>query len=616
MNASRLTFYVSGLALFAFLVNIITPNAYAESSTTFTVNDTLDAVDANPGDGICETAPGNGICTLRAAVIEANALEGLDTIFLPAEKYYLTIPGSSEYYSQTGDLNISDSLIIIGEDVNATIIDATLAGDRAIQIWPMAALVSISEVRFKHGYSSAQGGGAIFSEGNLWLTHVQLLSNYTEGSGGAISSTGHLYLKDVYIDGNQGYFGGGIYSNDSLFLDGTTLVNNTAITGGGLYLNAGTVEMVNSSIIDNSADDCAGLYNKDALEIKSSYFIDNTAIDGNGGGLCNQSPVNISLIDVVFYNNISSHGGAIHNDAEGDIHGSNLTFDSNTATLIGGAILNASGVINSGRTILSGNQSTYGGAIYNLGAINLYDTTIENNSASESGGGIDTTSSSIIILSRVTLSGNQARIGGAISNNGLLQIENSTISGNTALSDGGGIYNSGNTEAYNLTIVENMAAETGDTGDGGGVYAVPASTFTFRNTILYGNHHMRLITPYNDDCYGTLTTQDYNLVGNLVNCTLDNDHGLDIIGENPMIERLADNGGATYTHALRGNSPAIDAANFKSCFGIDNRPLVLDQRGYLRNWDSHGNGIGRCDIGSYEFGSRLPFFLFLPYAKN
>jgi len=45
------------------------------------VNSTGDDVDVNPGDGICETAVGNGICTLRAALGETNALAGLDGIF-------------------------------------------------------------------------------------------------------------------------------------------------------------------------------------------------------------------------------------------------------------------------------------------------------------------------------------------------------------------------------------------------------------------------------------------------------------------------------------------------------------------------------------------------------
>lgn len=57
---------------------------------TFTVNSTLDAVDAAPGNGVCATA--GGACTLRAAIQEANAFGGNDVITLPVGIYALTIP--------------------------------------------------------------------------------------------------------------------------------------------------------------------------------------------------------------------------------------------------------------------------------------------------------------------------------------------------------------------------------------------------------------------------------------------------------------------------------------------------------------------------------------------
>jgi CSLREA domain-containing protein len=41
---------------------------------TFFINSTADQTDINPGNGICETQAGNGVCTLRAAITEANAL--------------------------------------------------------------------------------------------------------------------------------------------------------------------------------------------------------------------------------------------------------------------------------------------------------------------------------------------------------------------------------------------------------------------------------------------------------------------------------------------------------------------------------------------------------------
>jgi CSLREA domain-containing protein len=81
---------------------------------TLTVNSTTDAVAANPAGGVCETAPGNGICTLRAAIQVANALPGPDTIILPAGTYTLTIPGQGEDAAAAGDLDITDDITITG----------------------------------------------------------------------------------------------------------------------------------------------------------------------------------------------------------------------------------------------------------------------------------------------------------------------------------------------------------------------------------------------------------------------------------------------------------------------------------------------------------------------
>ena len=49
-------------------------------AATFTVNSPSDVNDADAGDGICETAPGNGVCTLRAAIQEDADLIGLSVL--------------------------------------------------------------------------------------------------------------------------------------------------------------------------------------------------------------------------------------------------------------------------------------------------------------------------------------------------------------------------------------------------------------------------------------------------------------------------------------------------------------------------------------------------------
>ena len=275
--------------------------------------------------------------------------------------------------------------------------------------------------------------------------------------------------------------------------------------------------------------------------------------------------INIELDNVRFFHNSANAGGAIYNDLEGIIQGRYLNFDKNTSTSSGGAINNNSGEISLQMTEFSRNEAGYGGAIYNNDEFTLVDSTIISNTVTDYGGGIDNTVGSSITLHRVTVNGNQAYIGGGISNFGPMQIKNSTISSNSADANGGESMNLGSTEVYNTTITANMAADREDTGNGGGVYAENASQFSFRNSILYGNQHLRIGTPYPDDCYGILTTQQYNLIGTLTNCTLDNDQGSDLVGVNPMLAPLAENGGPTQTHALMFGSPAIDTGNPSGC---------------------------------------------------
>jgi len=89
-----------GLALVSSVVMTYTPIDTAFAATTFTVNTTVDAVDTNPGDGACST--GAGSCSLRAAIQEANALAGPDTINVTAGVYSLSIFGAAEDLAGTG----------------------------------------------------------------------------------------------------------------------------------------------------------------------------------------------------------------------------------------------------------------------------------------------------------------------------------------------------------------------------------------------------------------------------------------------------------------------------------------------------------------------------------
>jgi hypothetical protein len=73
--------------------------------------------------GPCETATGNGICTLRAAIIEGQQLSGGGaTVIIPAGVHGLTIVpfGLGDYY---GDLDLTASMTLVGAGAASAIVD-------------------------------------------------------------------------------------------------------------------------------------------------------------------------------------------------------------------------------------------------------------------------------------------------------------------------------------------------------------------------------------------------------------------------------------------------------------------------------------------------------------
>jgi CSLREA domain-containing protein len=105
-------------------LTVFVPSA---SASTFTVDSTTDAVDANPGDAVCATA--GGACTLRAAVQEANGLPGPDEVDIPAGTYRLAIDGAGEDAATTGDLDVTEQLTVIGASARTVTLSARPTDD-------------------------------------------------------------------------------------------------------------------------------------------------------------------------------------------------------------------------------------------------------------------------------------------------------------------------------------------------------------------------------------------------------------------------------------------------------------------------------------------------------
>jgi len=98
----------------------------ATAQPTFTVNSVLDIPGGGDlADGVCETAAGDGICTLRAAVMEANRVPGGGaSVVVPANRYVLTRPPVVETEEASGDLDVLVAMTIEGDGASATVVEA------------------------------------------------------------------------------------------------------------------------------------------------------------------------------------------------------------------------------------------------------------------------------------------------------------------------------------------------------------------------------------------------------------------------------------------------------------------------------------------------------------
>lgn len=257
----------------------------ASADGDFIVNSTADRVDAYPGDGACETDV-SGECTLRAAVQEANALEGADTVTLPAGTYTFTNEGAGEDNASTGDLDIFDALTITGAGMESTVIDAN-GLDRAFQVFSWD--VAFSELRIQNGLASP--GGAILVNGHATVTRVEFyqnraLSSASNGTGGAIhvSVEASAEISQSQFTENFAHFGGGAVANtyaSSFSITDSTFDSNSSIFGGGaLYPNGGAVTVENSTFIENSADTGGAIHsNSYSVQVNNSTFVRNAAIN-------------------------------------------------------------------------------------------------------------------------------------------------------------------------------------------------------------------------------------------------------------------------------------------------------------------------------------------------
>ena len=331
-------------------------------------------------------------------------------------------------------------------------------------------------------------------------------------------------------------------------------------------------------------------------------------------------------------------GGAIYN--LGTLTLTQVVLRDNLALNTGGGIMNAYGQLDLNTVTVTRNSADTGAGIYSMdGSMTVTDSTISfNNSRStpsfprspvgDGGGiyiGVGEGGISLLTVIRTTLHDNRAtNNGGGIRIAGMrnedhrtagahIELINSTVSGNRAARDGGGIAAQfGFISLASSTVVANVADNAG-----GGI-ANLSSLLESKNSIIAGNSNGDSLSPNCTRTSSATFAVDYTLIGDDSGCATSFDSGEgNLVGNannplDPNLGELADNGGATQTHALLSlgpGSPARDAGDPDGCTDTgpntgDTTPQLLasDQRGAPRMRDGDGDNVARCDMGAYEAG--------------
>ncbi|MBZ0271881.1 hypothetical protein K8I61_07570 [bacterium] len=299
---------------------------------TFNVDSVLDAVDANPGDGVCATAV--NVCSLRAAIMEANALDhSSNTINVPAGTYNLSIAPSGET-DANGDLDILVPLDLKGAGASLTVIDPQGAS-RAIQIKDPADedfIVNILDVTIQNGDQS-HGGGLANDGGFVQMYRVIVRDSFAFSQGGGIINTNdaRLEMHDCEVrDNTTAARGGGIDNVGSsvLKLYRTTIAGNTANQGGGIRSIDGVLRLEDSTVSGNFAEfSGGGILQSGVTHLASSTIANNTADQDLGGGVRNLDGTVQAWNTIVATNATNTFGPGGH-DCVGD-------FTADFATILG-----------------------------------------------------------------------------------------------------------------------------------------------------------------------------------------------------------------------------------------------------------------------------------------
>ena len=499
---------------------------------------------------------GDGLTTLREAITAANATPAVaDTITfdLGAGAHTINLAGALP--------NLSTNMTIQGPGADLLSVRRDTGGNYRIFTVPTGA-VTLAGLTTSNGVSiDTPGGAGIYNAATLTINDcvirgnaAALLSPITAAPGGGISNDGTLTINNSVIsDNTSDLSGGGINSNGTLIVNNSRISNNSSRYFGGGIWNDGTVTITGSTISDNVCDSGhgGGIWSAfdGSMTVSDSTISSNRALYGGGGIYNVTSPAGKATIsDCTISENRSSFGAGIQNYSTAGLTVDNCTISGN----VGPGVSNDGSLVVTDTTFEGNN-----GGLATIGTAAISGCTFSNNTGSL-GGGIEKQGGSLSVTSSAFYNNTGHFAGGVFGAN---TITSSTFFNNTGFF-AGGIADAGIID--HCTITGNTA-----TGNSFQQYEGGVLGGTISNSIVAGNFN----------------AQGSSDAGNFT------DAGYNVIGGDPKLAPLADNGGPTRTMALLPDSPCINRGD----------PNYTDTSAFDQRGAPYARKIGpRIDIGAFE----------------
>lgn len=497
------------------------------------------------------------------------------------------------------------------------------------------------------------GGGIFLTQaGDVSITNSTIRENSADEAAGGIHVEGasqSVTVSDSVIVGNisgEAHGGALLSAGGDIILSAVTVTDNEGVAGaGGLEARSteGAIEFSNSAVLGNHSAAATGGANFRTEGLGNIVMTDliianNTSEEGDGGLFARAqgqegASGSVRIADSVISSNTANGtlesgpagGGTLRSEhAEVEVTDTIVVENVGRSWALGGLAVSAYLGSSIERSAFIGNSSEEGtGGLLGLGGLSLNESTIADNSGA--GGGLmhfDFSfgpSPAVLEVRNSTLSGNSASSvgGGALVHHegpgnrhgnfeGDFVIEHSTISGNSA--DGGagiviGLHENApendtapQAELAGVTITDNHATA----GRGGGLQVAMESpnTVSLSGNIISGNSASDGGTDLAAD--GESGNVSFQVAVSLIGEAPDDGSGFDtdtltgdLLGTDPLLDVLADNGGPTRTHLPAPDSPARKIVAAEDGCGGD---WLSDQRGRSRP----GGDNSLCDAGSVE----------------